>query len=273
MKDTALYEHLLGLKAPWSVKKVDLSLAEQRVVVEVALKKGQLKTDTTAGNATAVTPDTAAIQTALAQLKTDRQAFETAVQNFLSTDRANLQAAKAAYKADVVAVMNSATLTADEAKVQTVEAKLKADKLAGNTAPWLLTRQHWMRHVRWKKLTGQQPCLHQLQQLQTRLRSQRPYKPQVCQADLVATMMALMREARLKATHRFQMALPLEQMVGHREEPLAGNPQAIPVVTQAVIIKTGEWLKAAKSPSELFVRLDKNVPADESVPLYIGPTA
>lgn len=27
MKDTALYEHLLGLKAPWSVKKVDLSLA------------------------------------------------------------------------------------------------------------------------------------------------------------------------------------------------------------------------------------------------------
>ena len=41
MKDTALYEHLLGLKTPWSVKKVDLSLAEQRVVVEVVLKKGQ----------------------------------------------------------------------------------------------------------------------------------------------------------------------------------------------------------------------------------------
>ena len=41
MKDTALYEHLLGLKAPWSVRQVDLSLAEQRVVVEVVLKKGQ----------------------------------------------------------------------------------------------------------------------------------------------------------------------------------------------------------------------------------------
>lgn len=27
MKDTALYEQLLGLKSPWSIKKVDLSLA------------------------------------------------------------------------------------------------------------------------------------------------------------------------------------------------------------------------------------------------------
>ena len=47
MKDTALYEHLLGLKAPWSVKKVDLSLADQRVVVEVVLKKGQVWGDPT----------------------------------------------------------------------------------------------------------------------------------------------------------------------------------------------------------------------------------
>ena len=39
MKDTALYEQLLGLKTPWSVKKVELSLADQRVVVEVVLKK------------------------------------------------------------------------------------------------------------------------------------------------------------------------------------------------------------------------------------------
>ena len=42
MKGAALYEHLLGLKTPWSVKKVDLSLADQRVVVEVVLKKGQV---------------------------------------------------------------------------------------------------------------------------------------------------------------------------------------------------------------------------------------
>jgi transposase len=47
MKDNALYEHLLGLKAPWSVKKVDLSLADQRVVVEVVLKKGQVWGDPT----------------------------------------------------------------------------------------------------------------------------------------------------------------------------------------------------------------------------------
>ena len=47
MKDTALYEHLLGLKTPWSVKKVDLSLADQRVVVEVVLKKGQVWADPT----------------------------------------------------------------------------------------------------------------------------------------------------------------------------------------------------------------------------------
>ncbi len=47
MKDTALYEQLLGLKTPWSVKKVDLSLADQRVVAEVVLKKGQVWADPT----------------------------------------------------------------------------------------------------------------------------------------------------------------------------------------------------------------------------------
>ena len=47
MKDTALYEQLLGLKTPWSVRQVDLSLADQRVVVEVVLKKGQVWADPT----------------------------------------------------------------------------------------------------------------------------------------------------------------------------------------------------------------------------------
>ena len=47
MKDTTLYEQLLGLKSPWSVKKVDLFLADQRVVVEVVLKKGQVWADPT----------------------------------------------------------------------------------------------------------------------------------------------------------------------------------------------------------------------------------
>ena len=47
MKDTALYEHLLGLKTPWTVKIVDLSLTDQQVVVEVVLKKGQVWADPT----------------------------------------------------------------------------------------------------------------------------------------------------------------------------------------------------------------------------------
>jgi transposase len=47
MKDTALYEHLLGLKSPWSVKSVDLSLAARRVVVEVVLKRSQVWADPT----------------------------------------------------------------------------------------------------------------------------------------------------------------------------------------------------------------------------------
>lgn len=47
MKDTALYEHLLGLKSLWSVQSFDLSLADQRVVVEVVLKPGQVWADPT----------------------------------------------------------------------------------------------------------------------------------------------------------------------------------------------------------------------------------
>ena len=47
MKDTALYEQLLGLKTPWSVRRADLSLADQRVVVEVVLKKEQVWADPT----------------------------------------------------------------------------------------------------------------------------------------------------------------------------------------------------------------------------------
>jgi len=47
MKETALYEQFLGLKSPWSVRRVDLSLADQRVVVEVVLKKAQVWADPT----------------------------------------------------------------------------------------------------------------------------------------------------------------------------------------------------------------------------------
>jgi hypothetical protein len=42
IKDSALHEHLLGMKAPWSVRSADLSLADQRAVVEVVLKVGQV---------------------------------------------------------------------------------------------------------------------------------------------------------------------------------------------------------------------------------------
>ena len=47
MKDTALYEHLLGISTPWSVKRVELSMSEQRVTVEVVLEKGQIWADPT----------------------------------------------------------------------------------------------------------------------------------------------------------------------------------------------------------------------------------
>ena len=47
MKDTMLYEQLLGLKSPWSVKGVDLSMADKRVTVEVALKEGEVWADPT----------------------------------------------------------------------------------------------------------------------------------------------------------------------------------------------------------------------------------
>lgn len=47
MKDATLYEQLLGLKTPWSVKSVDLSLTDKRVLVEVVLKPGQVWADPT----------------------------------------------------------------------------------------------------------------------------------------------------------------------------------------------------------------------------------
>ena len=47
MKDTALYETLLGLQTPWSVKSVDLSLETRRVVVKVTLKAKQVWADPT----------------------------------------------------------------------------------------------------------------------------------------------------------------------------------------------------------------------------------
>ena len=47
MKDTALYELLLGIQTPWFVKSVDLSMQDQRVTVEVALKPKQVWADPT----------------------------------------------------------------------------------------------------------------------------------------------------------------------------------------------------------------------------------
>lgn len=40
MKDTELYTQLLGVTEPWSVKQVDLSIENNRVTVEVELKRG-----------------------------------------------------------------------------------------------------------------------------------------------------------------------------------------------------------------------------------------
>ena len=38
MKDTGLYQQLLGIESPWRVSVVNLSIADKRVVVEVELK-------------------------------------------------------------------------------------------------------------------------------------------------------------------------------------------------------------------------------------------
>jgi hypothetical protein len=40
MRDVELYRRLLGIEAPWEVKSVDLSLAEQRVDVVVGHGRG-----------------------------------------------------------------------------------------------------------------------------------------------------------------------------------------------------------------------------------------
>jgi len=53
MKDTALYEQLLRLKSPWSVKRVGLSMANQPVTVEVVFKAGQVWRDPTNASARA----------------------------------------------------------------------------------------------------------------------------------------------------------------------------------------------------------------------------
>ncbi|MFO0106487.1 MAG: hypothetical protein ACK52H_04275 [Burkholderiales bacterium] len=41
MKDIALYDQLLGLQSAWSVKSFGLSLADQRIAIEVVFKSGK----------------------------------------------------------------------------------------------------------------------------------------------------------------------------------------------------------------------------------------
>ena len=45
MKDTALYEHLLGIQTPWSVQAVDMLLSQQRIPVHVTVKPDQVWAD------------------------------------------------------------------------------------------------------------------------------------------------------------------------------------------------------------------------------------
>jgi transposase len=47
MKDTVFYEQVLGLKAPWTVKHVDLCLKAQKVTIEVELDRKQVWADPT----------------------------------------------------------------------------------------------------------------------------------------------------------------------------------------------------------------------------------
>lgn len=45
MKDTTLYEHLLGLESPWHVKRVKLSTEKKSVTVEVTMKLSFFRND------------------------------------------------------------------------------------------------------------------------------------------------------------------------------------------------------------------------------------
>ena len=47
MKDTAFYEQLLGLKAPWMVKQIDLCLEAQKAIIDVTLDGKQVGADPT----------------------------------------------------------------------------------------------------------------------------------------------------------------------------------------------------------------------------------
>jgi transposase len=53
MKDTALYEHLLGIQTPWKVESVDMAIETQRITVRVSLKEGQVWADPTCASARA----------------------------------------------------------------------------------------------------------------------------------------------------------------------------------------------------------------------------
>ena len=49
MKDTQLYEQLLGLSKPWSVERVDLELESNRITVHVQCEKGTVWGDPETG--------------------------------------------------------------------------------------------------------------------------------------------------------------------------------------------------------------------------------
>jgi transposase len=53
MKDTTLYEHLLGIQTPWFVQSVDMAIEAQRITVRVALKPDQVWADPTCDHARA----------------------------------------------------------------------------------------------------------------------------------------------------------------------------------------------------------------------------
>ncbi|NJM43546.1 MAG: ISL3 family transposase [Brachymonas sp.] len=53
MKDTTLYEHLLGIQTPWFVQSVDMAIEAQRITVRVALKSTQVWADPTCEHARA----------------------------------------------------------------------------------------------------------------------------------------------------------------------------------------------------------------------------
>ena len=106
----------------------EVSAAQALVIKDLnALKAAQTQFEADQAAAKDTTADLGALQAAKTALKTDQQALEAAAKTFLTADKLAVKADQAQLKADVVAALNTATISSDKAAVESAEAKLKAN--------------------------------------------------------------------------------------------------------------------------------------------------